>query len=590
MKQTNIDQVSKLIKDSFPIDWMSNYTWSDSVDEMLSAVKEKLAEFRANVFYLFAQSVLRGEYVVRTDYQAKLVKLIDMLSGCELYDDDTNALKSNAIREFNALIYSLVEIIKGYRHLLTTLYNKYSGRRSKFMINAYRVQHRIESTDIYCGFYEILFNIMRIDHTLSYGKKTIEELILYHHKLDMLINDKSLDKRVIRIIDVLNKKSLFLLKKLLIDDNKEFDYMIDFKHFHYDTRKLDLGDLKAVDDRFEFYRTDSYTNDAKGYELDLRARNNNLPIGQYTLLMKYYKDSSKTSNVQINNILADFNRLYDSLIERFTKRPIDMYALGTLKNYMYNCRFSFLMKDPSYTFESLQEDLNEIIGIQCKTGILNFYPYRKAFEKALQLFRLENSNEKAKFEEYKVFLQKCISSFSEAMQWCETNYFYPIQNTYRECLNPFEGFGAVFVASSFCRPVRYDQLRDELNEFKSKLLLFDNETSLREEQDQMRSLKNDIDNSRTREVEILSIFTAIITFLFGAIVFYSDNNENDFVHLIFSIFGLGSVLMIFVSGIHLITMRKEKTVKEYFKHPRMWFSMFTILFCIGLIIWLLAHI
>ena len=208
----------------------------------------------------------------------------------------------------------------------------------------------------------------------------------------------------------------------------------------------------------------------------------------------------------------------------------------------------------------------------------------------MQLFRLENSNEKAKFEEYKVFLQKCISSFSEAMQWCETNYFYPIQNTYRECLNPFEGFGAVFIASSFCRPVRYDQLRDELNEYKSKLLLFDNEMSLREEQDQMRSLKIDIDNSRTREVEILSIFTAIITFLFGAIVFYSDNNENDFVHLIFSIFGLGSVLMIFVSGIHLITMRKEQTVKEYFKHPRMWFSMFTILFCIGLIIWLLAHV
>ena len=138
--------------------------------------------------------------------------------------------------------------------------------------------------------------------------------------------------------------------------------------------------------------------------------------------------------------------------------------------------------------------------------------------------------------------------------------------------------------------MRYDKLRDELNDYKSKLLLLDNEIFMREEQEQMRNLKMDIDNSRTREVEILSIFTAIITFLFGAIGFYSDNNEHDFEHLIFSIFGLGSVLMIFVCGIHLMTMRKEQTVKEYFKHPRMWFCILTILFCMGMIIWLLANI
>ena len=590
MKQTNIDQVAELITVSFPMDWMSIYDWSDKIEESLSSIEAKLSKFQADAFRLFAQSVLRGEYVVRPDYQSKLVRLIDLMSECELYDDDTNALKSNAIREFNQIIYSLVEVIKGYKYLLTTLNNKYSGKQPRFIINAYRVKYRKEFTDKYSILYNILFNLMRIDHTLSYGKKTIEELVLYQHELVRLINDKGESSEILQILDILKKKCLFLLKKLLIDDNRAFDYMIDFRPYHYDAGKLDLGDLREVDELFEFYRAESYSNDAKGNDLDVRARNNNLPIGQYALLMKYYKDSKQTSDTQIENILADFNKLYDSIILRFKKRPIDIYALGTLKNYMYNCRFSFLMNAPSYTFDRLKTDLNEIIGIQYKTGILNFYPYRKAFDKAFQMFRLEDSNDKAKLEDYKSFLQKCITSFSEAMQWCETNYFYPIQNTFRECLNPFKGFGAVFIASSFCRPVRYDKLRDELNDYKSKLLLLDNEIFMREEQEQMRNLKMDIDNSRTREVEILSIFTAIITFLFGAIGFYSDNNEHDFEHLIFSIFGLGSVLMIFVCGIHLMTMRKEQTVKEYFKHPRMWFCILTILFCMGMIIWLLANI
>ena len=121
-------------------------------------------------------------------------------------------------------------------------------------------------------------------------------------------------------------------------------------------------------------------------------------------------------------------------------------------------------------------------------------------------------------------------------------------------------------------------------------MLVDNEIALREEQEEMRSLKRDIDNSRTREVEILSGFTAIITFLFGTIGFFASNKESDFLHLIYSVFGLGAILMIFVSGIHMLTMRREKEVGDYFKHPRMWFCIITILASVGLIIWLLIKV
>lgn len=589
-KKTKIEQIVELFKNSFPMGWMDCYDWNVAATDSWNAVKEKQRAFEEETFFLFSQSILSGEYVIRGEYSNGLETLYELLSNGELYDDETEPLKTVAIRGFNKMTYLLIEVIKSYRHMLTTLNDKYAERQTKYIFNAYRVQHQIDASAPYGELYSALIEITRIDHFLSYGKKTIDYLIVYHTELSKAIEDRNISENVKRALDVLNKKCLFLLKKLLVDDNREFDYMIDFKPRHYDTNKLELGYLDGMDKRFEFYRVDSYGNDATGNNLDIRARNNSLSIGQYTLLMKYYKDSKNTCNPQIDNILKDFNKRYDYLAGQFTKRPLDIYALGTLKNYMYNCRFSFMMKSSGYTLSQLEKDLNEIIDIQYSTGILNFYPYRKAFEKALQLFHKNKKLEKVEQDKYKTFLQMCILKFSEAMKWSRTNCFYPIQNTYKECLVPVKEFGAVFIASSFCRPVKYDKLKDELNYFKSQALLVDNEMALREEQEEMRNLKKEIDNSRTREIEILSGFTAIITFLFGTIGFFASNKDGDFLHLIYSVFGLGAILMIFVSGIHLLTMRREKELGDYFKHPRMWLCLFTIMFSVVLIIWLIVNV
>ena len=79
---------------------------------------------------------------------------------------------------------------------------------------------------------------------------------------------------------------MFLIKKLLVDDGKEFDYMIDFKQFYYDARELTFRYFKEMNKLFEFYREEKYSNDSLGYDLDIKARNNTLTIGQFSLLMK----------------------------------------------------------------------------------------------------------------------------------------------------------------------------------------------------------------------------------------------------------------------------------------------------------------
>lgn len=589
--KTKIEQIVKLYKENFPMGWLDRFEWNDEHSvSSLESVREKMNSFEQEMFYLFAQSVLSGEYILRPGFHNTSDDLFELLSNGEIFDDENNQLKTAAIQDFNKMTYELSGVIRRFRYLLTMLINKYEERQTKYIVNAYRLKHEIESREGYGRLYDVLIEVTKIDHFLSYDKRTITDLIIYHTELLEAIEDKNLQEKTKLALDILNEKCLFLLKKLLIDDNKMFDYMIDFKHKHYDTSKLTFKYFSDMDKKFEFYRAESYLNEPMGYQLDVKSRKGELAIGQYTLLMKYYKDSADTRIPQIDNILNEFIQSYERLSAVFVKRPLDRYGLGTLKNYMCNCRFSFILKDSTCTFKQLQEGLNDIMDIQLQTGILNFYPYRKAFQKAIELLRANESLEKKQLEEYNKFIQLCISKFSEAINWSRTNCFYPIQNIYNECLVPVVGFGAVFVASSFCRPVRYDKLKDELNTFKSQALLMDNEIALREEKRALKNLKKDIDNSRTKEVEVLSFFTAIITFLFGTIGFFADNKNNDFLHLIFSIFGLGAILLIFVSGIHLTTMRKEEKVADYFKHPRAWFCIFTIIASAGLLVWLLCKV
>lgn len=308
------------------------------------------------------------------------------------------------------------------------------------------------------------------------------------------------------------------------------------------------------------------------------------------MLMKNYKDSKGTVLPQIDNILKGFDSLYEELDNKFTKRSFDKYALRTLKNYMYNSELSFKMKEYAYTLDRMKKDIQHIIGLQYSTGIFNFYPYRKAIVWLNQYFDSHVEWTELDLNDFRELMKKCIDQFEQSIEWCRAMSFFPIQNPYRECIVTVADFGVVFTPSTFCRPVRYERLKEELNEYKSRVLYIDNEIAIRKERLELNKIKKSIDNSKVRELEILSFFVALITFLFGTISFFAENKNNDFIHLLYSVFGLGAILLIFVCGIYLITIRKEKNFSDYFKHPRMWFCILTILISLGMLVWLIVNV
>lgn len=96
-KKTSIEQIVELFKNNFQMGWLDDYDWENANEESFASIKTKLKVYEEDSFYLFAQSVLRGEYVIRDDYYANLEPLMEqLLSSGEIYDDESNPLKSKA--------------------------------------------------------------------------------------------------------------------------------------------------------------------------------------------------------------------------------------------------------------------------------------------------------------------------------------------------------------------------------------------------------------------------------------------------------------------------------------------------------------
>ena len=67
--KTKIEQIVKLYKKSFPMGWIDQFEWdNEHCIPSLGLVREKMSSFEQEMFYLFTQSVLSGEYILRPGF------------------------------------------------------------------------------------------------------------------------------------------------------------------------------------------------------------------------------------------------------------------------------------------------------------------------------------------------------------------------------------------------------------------------------------------------------------------------------------------------------------------------------------------
>lgn len=170
--------------------------------------------------------------------------------------------------------------------------------------------------------------------------------------------------------------------------------------------------------------------------------------------------------------------------------------------------------------------------------------------------------------------------YDEAINWCEFRKFYPFLLSFEESLIK-EKESSIFIPSTFSKAINYQEQLEYLNETKQKLreyrslfLVKKEQKSIfalnKENQERTSKLEKDVKKYEKRTYELLALFTAVITFLFGSVNIFTQNSDLSLHLLIVNTLGLGFILTLFVGLILLTTpiFMQEMPFKKIIQTPR----------------------
>lgn len=584
---------------TFPPVWLNYHNWDDEKSSETSAeiALKVIEDFKIDVFIVFSKSLLKGEYILNPHILDELESFSKDLTSRGRIETD-NKHKNHVHAVLNKTTREVSFLIDSYRQFILNLSNKYRLENHHFLVSAFSTLGRNEEISPILKIFILheLF-VYILEHNFARSEENIRHLIFTKASLEK--ERDNYPEQVQVIIDLFINRCHFLLIKLL-NDEKEIEYLLDFKRYNLPKQTKDESVNSLLSD-FQFYCRDSYSQD----EVRVRSIQNKvlaerpLSFQEYVLLLKYYKDSSLGTKRQFDNVVGKFEERYKDILPKFGERNYDTFALKTLKNYIYNCRFSFIIENEKSKslFDVLKEEMAQIETIQDETGIFNFYPFKKAVRILLSDIRRylhSKDYDENGFNQRYSSLKNYFKRYCSAVKWCKESSFFPILNLHKDCCKYHRELGfKVFYPSSYSRYVDYESLEEDIADIEQEIRIIDSEKSIKVELQQLENIKEEIEGSKRSFFEIFGIFTGVIALVFGGINLFSERDipttkaltieqtqqlySLSLSHRTIDFLSFGSCLILFVALIYFISLPREKHFKSYFSYPKFWIFLILLL-------------
>lgn len=535
--------ISKCIqsyRSTFPRNWIDDYRDESDEFKQLEGFA-KINAFYKDIFILLSKAVLSGEYINDT----KRYKIL--LDGF-LAEIAIEAGQESIRYQYSKLNSTLKEALTNYKYLLSQIEDKIANSDEDPFFSAFESIDKEVENQYLSDFISICIELALIDHFLYSNKKNKISLILIRETL--IGRNKIENPEIKAVYSALLDKCDFLLKKIFYDPVEGRTYTLNFEHHSIDEIACSQSKLKDMSLKFDFlydpnFKISSFKDRISEYQDNCILRTSK--ASELILLMKYYQ-KDKCSSQRVKNLLESFDGLYNKIYKHKIKNPFGTNALNSIKNYLYNCKFSIDISGNSYTFESLKKDILQLEELQSETGINNYFPFYKALqflERKISLDFSSTSNNLSQIRLEIQYFSELIGKFEKNLQWCIRNRYYPFQLLANECITPDEEI-PIFMASSFNRPINYQKLQNKLNDFSLRNKFFDNQFELAKEKQEILALKENVKSFEKRNFEYLSVFIAIITFLFASIPIFAST-ELTLQGSLTSILSLGIVLVLFIN-------------------------------------------
>lgn len=308
---------------------------------------------------------------------------------------------------------------------------------------------------------------------------------------------------------LIDKVDLLIKKIKRTNAKRNILYNIDFRPFSNDAKEHQIKHLSEFDIEF----TDEYV---KEQYRKISSKRTSESYREFFIEIRFFKEIGSIE--QAKQTLERFEKQFSC-----QKNNFDSWAYGISYNYLFNNVFSLELNSIELSIPDIDKKIESIKVIQNQNGVRNYFPYKK-----LSLW-LQNKIDKdlsntttstdtnAFIDRYKT----CLKIYGENIVWSKKHLIWSYQPRLEECIATSKDGISVFCASSFVLPINYDYEQECLKKFEESLSLFQSvyKTSqyLGAELKDINEAKKEVQGALRKNVEILSIFAAIVLFVSGNI-------------------------------------------------------------------------
>ena len=168
-------------------------------------------------------------------------------------------------------------------------------------------------------------------------------------------------------------------------------------------------------------------------------------------------------------------------------------------------------------------------------------------------------------------LDRIIELYRKSYEWSRSHQFFPFQLPFEESVYSVTDESiTLFVPSAYARYIDYNTLEKQLEQFDRTKEYLRFRCDLSMERKEITQIKNDIKTSDKKAYDLIAIFTASITFLFGIVNIFINNSNLNLYQLIANTIGLGVLLSLFASLYLFISPLLIQRIhwRQYFKTGR----------------------
>ncbi len=494
---------------------------------------QEAESFLVEIYKLLNYSLLSGEYIYNENIKADLENIIEKkLSSLFSSTDSFEAELQNKILEF----ITAVKIgCSNYSVFINNVENEYSNDKIDYLFTfSQLIRKEINNTSLSSNtnnlFKYFRYNVALslADHFFSSDDTQFISLFDIENSIDEveLIDFESITK-------VIKFKIGFLEHKWKARKQEEnpssIHYSIDGKTNILSEYKTENKKIKEwseiIDSHYQLYTQNWEHNIEKRIKPFKNKELKDLTYLELHQLIKYYKDVNKNL-LKLDEISKFISNKKNSEMKNY----YDRYALNIISNYALNNWFSLFLEK--------NENISNIKDSYLKTKaklkgeVNNFFLQYKYLHRLTDILnkKIEEISNIKFLEQYENLISNeckiALDEYGSNIEWSKKNDNYIFLLPFEECKIDIEEFkieklSFIFIASSFVLPTVHNNIEKQYNEVKQKIRSFtfqiDAIKRIRRDLDKIEELRTEIDKRDFKSIEIISIFTAIITFVLSSI-------------------------------------------------------------------------